>query len=52
MKTGDYLQAQGYCNNPLKYKGMVDVWQQAMRKEVRFFNSLGVELARAYSTEQ
>lgn len=27
------LQAQGYCNNPIKYKGMVDVWQQAIRKE-------------------
>lgn len=30
------MQAQGYCNNPLKYTGMVDVWQQAIRKEVGF----------------
>ena len=27
------LQAQGYCGHPMKYKGMLDVLQQAVRKE-------------------
>lgn len=35
MHNESHMQAQGYCNNPLKYKGMVDVWQQAIRKEVK-----------------
>jgi hypothetical protein len=30
-----WMQAQGYGSKPLKYSGMVDVWQQAIRKEVR-----------------
>ena len=29
------VQAQGYGTKPLKYKGMVDVWQQAIRKQVK-----------------
>jgi len=27
------MQAQGYGTKPLKYSGMVDVWQQAIKKE-------------------